>query len=175
MSRRCQTGFVRNSQGWASAESFYRYVWISSPYLILDSSMANALILASRSGVDVRIITPSIPDKKPVYAHTRANYRRLLANGVRIFEYVPGFIHSKMFVVDDKTAIVGTANMDFRSFFLHFESGTIFYGGSTVDAVLDDFNDTFDLCKEITFKEFEARPWGQKVLAQMSKIVTPML
>ena len=155
--------------------SAHRYVWISSPYLILDSSMANALILASRSGVDVRIITPSIPDKKPVYAHTRANYRRLLANGVRIFEYVPGFIHSKMFVVDDKTAIVGTANMDFRSFFLHFESGTIFYGGKTVDAVIADFNDTFDLCKEITFKEFEARPWGQKVLAQMSKIVTPML
>ena len=152
-----------------------RYVWISTPYLILDSSMANALILASRSGVDVRIITPSIPDKKAVYAHTRANYRRLLANGIRIFEYVPGFIHSKMFVVDDCSAIVGTANMDFRSFFLHFESGTIFYGGKTVDAVKADFNDTFDLCKEITFKEFEARPWGQKVLAQMSKIVTPML
>ena len=152
-----------------------RYVWISTPYLILDSSMANALILASRSGVDVRIITPSIPDKKTVYAHTRANYRRLLANGVRIFEYEPGFIHSKMFVADDSTAIVGTANMDFRSFFLHFESGTIFYGGSTVGAVKDDFNSTFGLCKEITFKEFESRPWTQKVIAQLSKIVTPML
>ena len=152
-----------------------RYVWISTPYLILDSSMANALILASRSGVDVRIITPSIPDKKSVYAHTRANYRRLLANGVRIFEYEPGFIHSKMFVADDCTAIVGTANMDFRSFFLHFESGTIFYGGRIVGAVRDDFNGTFGLCKEITLREYEARPWGQKVLAQMSKIVTPML
>ena len=152
-----------------------RYVWISTPYLILDSSMANALILASRSGVDVRIITPSIPDKKTVYAHTRANYRRLLVNGVRIYEYVPGFIHSKMFVVDDCTAIVGTANMDFRSFFLHFESGTIFYGGTTVGEVKADFNGTFDKCKEITYKEFEARPWSQKVIAQLSKIVTPML
>ena len=152
-----------------------KYVWISTPYLILDSSMVNALILASRSGVDVRIITPSIPDKKSVYAHTRANYRRLLANGIRIFEYVPGFIHSKMFVVDDNTAIVGTANMDFRSFFLHFESGTVFYGGKVVDDVRSDFNDTFDLCKEITYKEFEARPWGQKVLAQLSKIAAPML
>ena len=152
-----------------------KYVWISTPYLVLDSSMVNALVLASRSGVDVRIITPSIPDKKSVYAHTRANYRRLLANGIRIFEYVPGFIHSKMFVVDDNRAIVGTANMDFRSFFLHFESGTIFYGGKVVNDVIADFNDTFGLCKEITYKEFESRPWSQKVLAQLSKIAAPML
>ena len=152
-----------------------KYVWISTPYLILDSSMANALILASRSGVDVRIITPSIPDKKTVFAHTRANYGRLLANGVRIFEYEPGFIHSKMFVVDDCSAIVGTANMDFRSFFLHFESGTIFYGGKTVGSVKADFNDTFGLCREITLREYKSRPWSQKVVAQMSKIVTPML
>ena len=152
-----------------------KYVWISTPYLVLDSSMTNALVLASRSGVDVRIITPSIPDKKSVYAHTRANYRRLLANGVRIFEYVPGFIHSKMFVVDDNRAIVGTANMDFRSFFLHFESGTIFYGGKVVNDVIADFNDTFNLCKEITYKEFESRPLSQKFLAQLSKIAAPML
>ena len=152
-----------------------KYVWISTPYLVLDSSMTNALVLASRSGVDVRIITPSIPDKKSVYAHTRANYRRLLANGIRIFEYVPGFIHSKMFVVDDNRAIVGTANMDFRSFFLHFESGTIFYGGKVVNDVISDFNDTFNLCKEITYKEFESRPLSQKFLAQLSKIAAPML
>ena len=152
-----------------------KYVWISTPYLVLDSSMTNALVLASRSGVDVRIITPSIPDKKSVYAHTRANYRRLLANDVRIFEYVPGFIHSKMFVVDDNRAIVGTANMDFRSFFLHFESGTIFYGGKVVNDVIADFNDTFNLCKEITYKEFESRPLSQKFLAQLSKIAAPML
>ena len=152
-----------------------KYVWISTPYLVLDSSMTNALVLASRSGVDVRIITPSIPDKKSVYAHTRANYRRLLANGIRIFEYVPGFIHSKMFVVDDNRAIVGTANMDFRSFFLHFESGTIFYGGKVVNDVIADFNDTFNLCKEITYKEFESRPLSQKFLAQLSKIAAPML
>ena len=151
------------------------YVWISTPYLILDSSMVNALTLAARSGVDVRIITPSIPDKKSVFAHTRANYRPLLANGVKIFEYVPGFMHSKMFVSDDDIALVGTTNMDFRSFFLHFESGTIFYGGKTVMAVKDDFNDTFNLCKEITYKEFQSRPVGQKLLALLSKIAAPLL
>ncbi len=152
-----------------------RYVWISTPYLILDSSMVNALTLAARSGVDVRILTPSIPDKKSVFAHTRANYRVLLANGVRILEYVPGFMHSKMFVSDDQIALVGTTNMDFRSFFLHFESGTIFYGGKTVQAVKDDFSDTFNLCKEITYKEFSARPIGQKLLALFSKIASPLL
>lgn len=152
-----------------------RYVWISTPYLILDSSMASALALASKSGVDVRIITPSIPDKQSVFAHTRANYRSLLANGVKIYEYVPGFMHAKMFVSDDEIALVGTTNMDFRSFFLHFESGTIFYGGKTVQAVKDDFKDTFGLCKEITYREFQNRPAGQKLLALFSKIAAPLL
>ena len=152
-----------------------RYVWISTPYLILDSSMINALVLAARSGVDVRIITPSIPDKPSVFAHTRSNYRPLLACGVRIYEYVPGFMHAKMFISDDDIALVGTANMDFRSFFLHFESGTIFYGGKTVQAVKDDFNDTFNLCKEITYKEFVNRPVSQKLTALLSKVVAPLL
>lgn len=152
-----------------------RYVWISTPYLILDSSMINALVLAARSGVDVRIITPSIPDKPSVFAHTRSNYRPLLACGVRIYEYVPGFMHAKMFISDDDIALVGTANMDFRSFFLHFESGTIFYGGKTVQAVKNDFNDTFNLCKEITYKEFVNRPVSQKLTALLSKVVAPLL
>ena len=151
------------------------YVWISTPYLILDSSMINALTMSAKSGVDVRIITPSKPDKKSVYAHTRANYGKLLQNGVKIYEYEPGFIHSKMFLSDDKTAIVGTTNMDFRSFFLHFESGTIFYGGKILEAVKDDFTDTFVSCHEITYEVFKARPWSQKLLAILSKIAAVML
>ena len=94
---------------------------------------------------------------------------------MKIYEYVPGFMHAKMFVSDDEIALVGTTNMDFRSFFLHFESGTIFYGGSTVQAVKDDFNDTFDLCKEITYREFQSRPAVQKLLALFSKIAAPLL
>lgn len=151
------------------------YVWISTPYLILDSSMINALTMASRSGVDVRIITPSKPDKKSVYAHTRASYGKLLQNGVKIYEYLPGFIHSKMFLSDDRTAIVGTTNMDFRSFFLHFESGTIFYGGEILRSVKDDFSETFGKCHEITYDDFKARPWHQKLLALLSKIAAVML
>ncbi len=152
-----------------------KYVWLSTPYLVLDNSMINAINMASRSGVDVRIITPAIPDKKSVYAHTRANYRKLLENGVRIFEYEPGFMHSKMFVSDDHSAIVGTTNMDFRSFYLHFESGSVFYGGKMVQAVKEDFLGTFEKCREISWQEYQHRPLGQKLLAQLSKIVAPLL
>ncbi len=152
-----------------------KYVWISTPYLILDSAMVNALKLAAQSGVDVRIITPAIPDKKIVYALTKSNYKVLIANGIRIFEYVPGFIHSKMFVSDDKRAIVGTTNMDFRSFYLHFESGSVFYGGSMVSSVKSDFSHTFELCKEVTMKDVNNRSWVMKLTGQLVKLIAPLL
>jgi cardiolipin synthase A/B len=151
------------------------YVWISTPYLILDSAMINALKLAAQSGVDVRIITPAIPDKKIVYALTKSNYSQLLSNGVRIFEYQPGFIHSKMFVSDDQRAIVGTTNMDFRSFYLHFESGSVFYGGSMVRSVKSDFSETFNLCKEVTLQDVKNRSWLMKLTGQVAKLIAPLL
>jgi len=151
------------------------YVWISTPYLILDSAMVNALILAAQSGVDVRFITPSVPDKKIVYSLTKSNYLKLLANGIRIFEYVPGFIHSKMFISDDKRAIVGTTNMDYRSFFLHFESGSVFYGGSAVQSVKDDFIDTFELCREVSLDDMKKRSLLMKLTGQVAKLIAPML
>ena len=137
--------------------------------------MVNALVLAAQSGVDVRLITPSIPDKRIVFSLTQSNYMKLLANGIRIFEYVPGFIHSKMFVSDDKRAIVGTTNMDFRSFFLHFESGSVFYGGSAVQSVKADFEDTFKLCKEVTLEDARKRSLLMKLMGQVAKLVAPLL
>ena len=137
--------------------------------------MINALILAAQCGVDVRIITPAVPDKRIVYALTKANYAQLLTNGVRIFEYLPGFIHSKMFISDDQRAIVGTTNMDFRSFFLHFESGSVFYGGSTVSSVKADFLETFELCKEVSLSSMKKRSWTMKLTGQVAKLVAPML
>lgn len=151
------------------------YVWISTPYLILDNAMTNALVLAARSGVDVRIITPGVPDKKIVFALTRANYSTLLANGVKIYEYVPGFIHSKMFVSDDKTSIVGTINMDYRSFFLHFESGTVFYDGSVIKDIKKDFSETFGLCREITAQEYSKRSLLQKAMGHICKVIAPLM
>ncbi len=126
-----------------------RYVYITTPYLILDSEMVTALQIAARSGVDVRIITPHIPDKWVVHQTTQSFYQPLLNAGVRIYEYTPGFVHAKMYVSDDKVAIVGTANMDYRSFYLHFECGVCFYQSGVVSDVRDDIVKTFDKCFEI--------------------------
>ncbi len=115
-----------------------RYVWIVTPYLVLDSEMASALSLAAGSGVDVRIVTPAIPDKKTVHEVTRSMYAKLVAEGVRIYEFAPGFIHAKTLVSDDSLAIVGTANLDYRSFYLHFELSVLFTGADVVKAVKDD-------------------------------------
>lgn len=127
-----------------------RYLYISSPYLIIDESMMSALTLAAKSGVDVRIITPYKWDKKMVHITTRSYYRDLIDGGVRIYEYSPGFIHSKVFVSDDEIASVGTANLDFRSLYLHFECGTLMYGSKAVLQAKDDFLATLDECHEIT-------------------------
>lgn len=126
-----------------------KYLYITTPYLIIDSEMINALTMAASSGVDVRIITPHIPDKWYVHAVTRSNYQVLRDAGIRIFEYTPGFIHAKMFVADDDIAVVGTANMDYRSFYLHFECGVSFYKSSIVAAVKDDIVKTMDISQEI--------------------------
>lgn len=129
-----------------------RYVYIMTPYLILDEEMNTALQLAAKRGVDVRILTPGIPDKKTVWHLTRAHYPELLKAGVRIFEYSPGFLHSKNVVCDDEVAVVGTINMDYRSLCLHFENACLFIGGQVVTDVRNDCENTFKLSKEITMK-----------------------
>ena len=119
-----------------------RYVYVFTPYLILDDFMRSALCQAAMRGVDVRIVTPGIPDKKMTYRLTRANYQTLIKAGVKIYEYTPGFIHAKSMVCDDEYAVVGTINMDYRSLYLHFENAVYFSG---CDAVLDLKRD----CEEV--------------------------
>jgi len=128
------------------------YLYISTPYLIIDDEMQRELTLAACRNVDVRIITPGIPDKKLIYKVTRSHYAHLAAYGVRIFEYTPGFIHSKQFVCDDEVATVGTINLDFRSLYLHFENGCWFYGCKAVQDVKADFDALFPVCQEVTKK-----------------------
>lgn len=127
-----------------------KYVYIYTPYLILDDNMKTALCLAAKRGVDVRVVTPGIPDKKAIYRLTRANYMPLLQAGVRIYEYTPGFIHAKSFVSDDKLGIVGTINLDYRSLFLHFECGMLFYGCKAVDDMRRDCEELFEQSRQIT-------------------------
>lgn len=127
-----------------------KYVYITTPYLILSDEMQRALQLAAASGVDVRIITPGIPDKKLIFSVTRSYYAALAKSGVRIFEYTPGFIHAKQCVADDREAVVGTINLDFRSLYLHFENACWFCGCDAVQAVRQDFDALFPVCREVT-------------------------
>jgi cardiolipin synthase A/B len=130
-----------------------RYIYFTTPYLIVDDAMTNSLCAAAQAGVDVRIITPHIPDKKIVFQLTRAHYQILLESGVRIYEYTPGFIHAKNFVVDDTYATVGTINMDYRSLYLHFECGVWMANSSAVRRVREDFMKTLEVCEEISLED----------------------
>lgn len=132
-----------------------RYCWIMTPYLIIDNEMINALLLAAGRGVDVRIITPGIPDKKAIYDITRSFYKTLHDGGVRIGEYTPGFVHAKVFVSDDRSATVGTINLDYRSLYLHFENGTYLCGCSAIAEIRQDFEKTWEQCREVDSKMFK--------------------
>ena len=130
----------------AAQESLY----FTTPYLIITDEMVRALGLAAKRGVDVRIVTPGIPDKKMVYRVTRSYYPVLAAQGVRIFEYSPGFLHAKQCVCDGKIASVGTSNLDYRSLYLHFENNVLFSGCEAVDQVAADFAHLFAVSREVT-------------------------
>lgn len=120
-----------------------KYVYITTPYLIIDYRMREALTLAARRGVDVRLITPHIPDKKIPFALTRSNYMALIKGGVKIYEYTPGFIHAKSFVCDDEVGVVGTINLDYRSLLFHFEDAVFMYKTKALKALKADMDATF--------------------------------
>ncbi len=130
-----------------------RYIYITTPYLILDHELTVALQTAAKSGVDVRILTPHIPDKKTVFFLTRSYYKPLLDAGVRIFEYSPGFIHAKSMVTDDRFAVVGSINLDYRSLYLHLENAVWMYNTTAVTALRDDIlsatADAEEICEDV--------------------------
>lgn len=128
------------------------YVYINTPYLVLDNEMKTALITAAQAGVDVRITVPHIPDKKSVFLLTKAFYTQLIAGGVKVYEYMPGFVHAKSIVSDDKYSVVGTSNMDFRSFYLHFECGSFILDEKTARIIREDYEETLKTCKLIDEK-----------------------
>lgn len=127
-----------------------RYAWFITPYLIITDEMNQAFAMAAKSGVDVRVITPGIPDKKLIYSVTRSYYADLVKNGVRIYEYTPGFCHAKQCVSDDKVATCGTINLDFRSLYHHFENGVFIYDCAAVGEIRDQFESLFPQCREVT-------------------------
>ncbi|HJA92989.1 MAG TPA: cardiolipin synthase [Candidatus Eisenbergiella merdipullorum] len=130
-----------------------KYVYIFTPYLIVDDVMRNALCLAAKRGVDVRIVTPGIPDKPTIFRLTRSNYPPLLRAGIRIYEYTPGFIHAKSYISDDEFGVVGSVNMDFRSLYLHFECATLLYRTEGLMELKEDSVKTIGQSREITLDD----------------------
>lgn len=152
-----------------------RYVYFTTPYLIIDDEMQRELTLAAQRGVDVRIITPGIPDKKVVFQTTRSYYAGLARRGVRIYEYTPGFIHAKQAVCDGESAIVGTINLDFRSLYLHFENGCYLYNCSAVADIKSDFDQTFPLCSEVTGQYHGKRPTALRIGQCILRFFAPLM
>ena len=130
-----------------------KYLYIMTPYLIIDTDMVNALTRAAKRGVDVRIIVPGIPDKKIVYTQTTSFFKILHDNGVNIYKYSKGFVHSKIFLSDDIRAVVGTINMDYRSLYLHFENGIYMENMSVIKDIYKDFEITFNDSKKLTTED----------------------
>lgn len=151
------------------------YVYIFTPYLIIGSEMATALVNASKCGVDVRIVVPGIPDKKLVYLLTQANFAYLIKGGVKIYKYAPGFIHSKCFVVDDVYAAVGTINLDYRSLYLHFECGTFMYRTKAVMQVKQDALATIDQSLLVTLSECQSKKLIVRMFMGALKLFAPLL
>ena len=142
-------------------------LYICTPYLIIDENMLSALILSAKSGVDVRIITPHIWDKRLVHATTRSYYSDLISAGVRVFEYTPGFMHEKLMICDGEAATIGTTNLDFRSLYMHFECGVLLYGSRAVREAQDSFMRTLEKSREITSEDCKSgilRTIGREIL-----------
>ena len=146
---------------WDMLNSAEKYVYIFTPYLILDDSMRGAICLAAARGVDVRIVTPGIPDKKTIYRLTRANYSVLMKAGVKIYEYTPGFIHAKSMLCDGECAVVGTINLDYRSLYLHFENAVYFKDEKAIADLKRDCEETFAVSTLCTTENTKRNIFGR--------------
>ncbi|MEG2306285.1 MAG: cardiolipin synthase [Erysipelotrichaceae bacterium] len=151
-----------------------KYIYIATPYLVIDQEMKTALMLAAKNGVDVRILVPHIPDKWYVFALTRSNYKDLIDSGVKVYEYTPGFVHAKTFVMDDKMAIVGTVNMDFRSYYLHYECGVWFYKSKVVMDLKKDYLKTLTLSQEMSMEDCLKVKLPTRMLRAVLNLFSPM-
>ena len=151
------------------------YVYICTPYLIIDNEMMTSLCLAAKSGIDVRIMTPGIPDKKMVFLLTQSYYQQLIEAGVKIYEYQPGFLHAKSFVCDDEVAVVGTINLDYRSLYLHFEDGVWMYKNDAIADIKRDFLDTLEYCNPVGVEFCTGRKLPVRIMQNILRLFAPML
>ena len=146
-----------------------------TPYLILDNEMLTTLIRAAKSGIEVIIIMPHIPDKWYAFAVAKTYYKELIEGGVQIYEYTPGFVHAKIFVSDDDTATVGSINLDFRSLYLHFECASYFFRNAVVMDVEEDFQKTLAKSERITLENCRKYPFIRRFAGKALRILAPLM
>lgn len=151
------------------------YVYINTPYLVCTQAITTALMLAAKNGVEIIIVTPHIADKWYVHSVTMASYEKLISAGVKIYEYTPGFMHSKTFLADDKVGVVGTVNMDYRSFYLHFECGVWLYNTSSLLELKQDFLKCLKISEMVTLAQCKSVPFSKKILRAVLKLFAPLM
>lgn len=151
------------------------YVYINTPYFIIDNEVATSLAMAGKRGVDVRIVTPHVADKWYVHMMTRSYYDQLIEAGVKIYEYTPGFVHSKTFVADDEIAVVGTINLDYRSLYHNYECGALLCKNKAVMELKEDFLKTLEVCGRVTLEECLSLSLGKRVIRGLLKIISPLM
>ena len=151
------------------------YVHIMTPYLILDGEMETALKFAAERGVEIVLLLPGIPDKAIPYALAKTHYVSLLESGVKIYEYTPGFVHAKVFVSDDREAVVGTINLDYRSLYHHLECATYLCGADCIPEIEKDFQDTLEKCREATKETLHREKLKVKLTGFILKTIAPLL
>ena len=151
------------------------YVYIMTPYLILDGEMLTALQFAAKRGVDVRLVLPHIPDKKTAFALAKSHYAELLEAGVQIYEYTPGFVHAKVFLSDDNQAVVGTINLDYRSLYHHFECGVYLYETDCIEAIGKDFAKTIARSQKITASQIKKQNIFVWLVGKLLKVAAPLM
>ncbi len=151
------------------------YCYIMTPYLILDNEMVTALCFAAKRGVDVRLILPHIPDKKYAFVLAQSHYGVLLDAGVKVYEYTPGFVHAKVFLCDDREAVVGTINLDYRSLYLHFECAAYLYKVSALADIKADFVSTMEKSQTVTAEDVRKLPLTSKLAGRLLKVIAPMM
>lgn len=152
-----------------------KYVYIMTPYLMLSDEMTHAICYAAKSGVDIKLLLPHIPDKKAIFAITRSHYQELMAAGVGIYEYTPGFVHGKVVLADDAIGVVGTINFDFRSLFLHYECGCLIYKNTELKKIKEDFMKSFEESIKIDWETYKKIPVLQRLCGWVLNLLAPLL
>lgn len=152
-----------------------KFVHIETPYLILDNEFSSALKYASKRGIDVKIILPHIPDKKYAFNLARSYYKELLNAGVKIYEYTPGFIHSKIFIVDNIKSVIGTVNLDYRSLYLHFECATYLYKSNTINKMEEDYQEILNKSEEMNLTKYKKISIINRISGRILRLFAPLM